>query len=469
MAVGPPLPAGPVLTLDGVIHMTLEANPDLQSALERTQIAESALARARADFFPTLTLNANYQASNNPFRKFEYLLSQDQQNPNVLFQPPSMVDNFHPQVHFQQMLYTGGLGQARQGQAEADRDASQYGLAAVQNQLMYQVAEAYYRLFQASELVHVRAEAVAQMQNQLKDVQSQVASEHATRAELFQVEARLAEVREALVTAQHNLELGWNLLENLTGVRLAGYCLPPALPPAPWSDRVDAVEATVSRLLDGHGVEGIVAEAMADRPEVGQGESQRRAAEQRVKAAQAAKRPTAGLVADYDYYLGSTGANADSVFLGLAFSLNLFDGGRAKADICAAQAQVREIAAKNRRMQLDIELDVRRAYLRLREARERLELTAPTLRSAEEALRQTEQRHASQRASLTELLQARLDLSAARVRYKNAMTDVEIARAGLQRAVGRLTSFLAPPHAGSAPDGLRQRIPQHGEAVPKGV
>ena len=47
---------------------------------------------------------------------------------------------------------------ARTRSAEAERDAAHHSLAALQNRIVFQVAEAYYRLFQARELVKVREE-----------------------------------------------------------------------------------------------------------------------------------------------------------------------------------------------------------------------------------------------------------------------------------------------------------------------
>jgi outer membrane protein len=449
---------GKELTLAMVIDMTLAANPDLQTASARAQLAEATIARARADFFPLLGLNENYQASNNLFRRFGFILSQEyslRDHALLLLHTPQVLDQFQSELHLQQDIYTGGLRMANLHAAQADQQASRFALAAVQNRIVFAAAEAYYRLFQTGVLVGVRREAVAQVESQLRAVQARVRAQTATRSDQLQVELRLAEVREALITARNAEELSWAVLENSTGVRLAEYRMPAALPPAPWDDHSRTAESAVARYLPGHAgadeaggtngseVDSAIADALANRPEVAQGQSQKQAAEHRVRAAKSGKYPTLGAVADYDHFTGSIGMT-DTFFVGLAASLNLFDGRRTRSSVEQAKARVREAAANNRRIQLDIELDVRRAYLSLKDARERLRVTDTAVRDAEENLRQAQSRFETQTATVTELLDAQLAVSDTRVRQVRSQAEVEIARAELERAIGRFTRFLAP-------------------------
>jgi outer membrane protein TolC len=444
VAPAEPTPAG--FTLNEAFQAALAANPDLQAARERTRIAEAVLARARADYYPTLVWNENYLASNNPLNRFSYLLQQGATDPFLLFSPPSVVDNLQTDLHFQQDLYSGGLRAARSGAAGAEAEATRFALAAVRNQTLYQVAEGYYRLFQAGELIAVRRQAVAQVESELAAVRARVRAQTAVESDALQVEVRLAQVREALVTALNQQELTWAILENVVGARLGHRPLPETLPPAPWSDRIDAVESAVAQAIRSADdeAEAAVNEALGKRPEVGQVESQRKAAEERVRAARAGKLPSVGLVSDYNFFTGSTGLGRQSFFVGLVGSLNLCDGGRTKANVEQAKAQLREILARDRRVRLDVELDVRRAYLQLKDARERLRVAASAVANAEAALRQIESRYANQTATVTQLIEAQVGLTDARVRVTNARAEIEVARAALQRAVGRFTDLLAP-------------------------
>jgi outer membrane protein TolC len=100
------------------------------------------------------------------------------------------------------------------------------------------------------------------------------------------------------------------------------------------------------------------------------------------------------------------------------------------------------LQAEHRRLLLDIELEVRRSNLQLNDAQARLKVADETVGQAQESLREIEVRYQGQTATITELVDAQVALSNARVRRTNAQADVEIARVALQRALGRLTGLL---------------------------
>ncbi|HID21476.1 MAG TPA: hypothetical protein EYP14_03640, partial [Planctomycetaceae bacterium] len=159
--------------------------------------------------------------------------------------------------------------------------------------------------------------------------------------------------------------------------------------------------------------------------------------------AEAGKRPTLSFVGDYNVFTGDLQRGNDSFFVGLVLELNLLDAGRTRAEVDRAASQARVLAARYRRLAADIELDVRRAYLQLRDAEQRLAVAKQAVEYATESLREIEVRYRGQTATITELIDAQVRLSDARVRQTNAHADVEIARASLERAVGRLTEIVA--------------------------
>jgi len=299
----------------------------------------------------------------------------------------------------------------------------------VQNELVFRVAEAYYRLLQARELVEVRQEVVEQVRRHLQMVQVRFQANTAVKSDVLSVEVRLAEVQGERSTAQHQLELAWAVLENVLGARLPRLKLPREVPPAPWSERSEAVEAAV-------------AEALQQRPEVAEMNSKRRAAEANIEAARAGKLPTVDLMGTYNVWTPNFVQGTNNFFAGLAVSMNLFDGGRTRSALQTAQARVAELAARQQRLMLDIELEVRRAYLQLADAQTRLRVANQAIKQAEESLRETEIRYRAQTTTLTRLIDAQVALSSLRVRRATAQADVEIARADLERAVGRVTHLF---------------------------
>jgi outer membrane protein len=419
----------PELNLEKTIQLAFVSNPDLQSARERIRIADGLLASARAEFYPKLGFNETFNETNTPANVFMFLLNQARFSFNQNFNHPGFIDNFLTQGALQQNVYSGGLRRARQQAAEAQRVADAHALESVQNELVFRVAEAYYRLLQARELVEVRQEAVEQVRRHLQSVQTRFRAGTAVKSDVLSVEVRLAEVQGELITARNQLELTWAVLENVIGARMPRLKLPREVPPAPWSDRSEAVEAAV-------------AEALQQRPEVAEMNSKQRAAQANVEAARAGKRPMVDLMGNYNVWTPNFVQGTNNLFAGLAVSMNLFDGGRTRSAIRTAEARVAELAARQQRLMLDIELEVRRAYLQLADAQARLRVANQALTQAEESLRETEVRYRGQTATITRLIDAQVALSSLRVRRATAQADVEIARANLERAAGRVAHLF---------------------------
>lgn len=423
--------AGDVLTLSHAIRLAFDANPDLVSAAEQILAADAALARARADFYPRLGISEQYGISNNPVSAFMFQLNQAQLNPMQDFNNPPTTDDFHTQLRMQQTLYAGERRLHAMHKAAAQAAAATMNLASLQNQLVFRVAEAYYRLLQARNLVGVRREAVTQVQRQLDTVRTRFRNDTAVKSDVLTVQVRLAEERESLISAQNQLALAWAVLENVIGKPVELRRLPESIPVAPWSQHIDTLEAAI-------------AAATTERAEIGALASQRQAAAEDVLMAQAGKRLGVDVVTDYDVFTGDFQNGNESFFAGVVFRLNLLDAGRTRMDVARAMAKVRELRARQRRLVLDIELDVRRAYLQLQDAKERRKVADQAIVQARESLREIEIRYRGQTATITQLVDAQVALSDAQVRRTNAQADLEIARASLERAVGRLTQIAQP-------------------------
>jgi outer membrane protein TolC len=415
-------------TLTGAIASALYANPDLVSATERIRIADATLSRARAEFFPKLSLTEAYLGTNIAGLAFFLEVNQRRVNLSQDFNHPGYVGNISTLLTFQQNLYSGGRRKAEALSAEEQKHAGAYALSATRNEMMFRVAEAYFRIIQASELVESRKAAVSQIERHVSLVRSRYDNGTAVRSDVLTVEVKLAEAKEGLITANNQLELTWAILENVTGCNLP-HTLSAQAEPAPWAARIDAVEAAI-------------AEAAGRRPELGASLSEVRGAAHKVEAARAGKRASVDFIGNFSTFDMNRNSGGNGGFVGLFASINLFDGHRTKSDVARASARVRELQAQHRRLMMDIELQVRQAYLALKDAEGRLSVSGKAVEQADQSQREIEDRYNDQKATITQLIDAQVASTGARVRRANAAADVEIARAGLQRVVGRLDEML---------------------------
>ena len=416
------------VTLTGTIGLALRANPDLRSATERIRIADSILDRARAEFYPTLSLTEAFVDTNIAGLAFFLEANQRRVSLSQNFNHPGFVGNFSTLVTLKQNLYSGGRRTAEELAAEEQRRASSFTLAASRNELVFRVAEAYFRLVQTFELMESRAAAVRQIERHVELVRSRYDNGTAVRSDVLSVEVRLAEAKEGLITATNQRELTWAILENVAGCGLP-HELSSRAETAPWSIRVDAVEAAI-------------AEAVSRRPELGASLSAMRSAAHKVEAARSGKRPSVDFIGNFSTFDLNRNSGGNGLFVGLIASMNVFDGHRTRAEVARASARVRELQAQHQRYLMDIELEVRRAYLAVKEADARLAVSSQAVGAADQSRTEIEDRYHDQKATITQLIDAQVAATAARVRRANAVADVEIARAGLERVVGRLNELL---------------------------
>lgn len=125
----------------------------------------------------------------------------------------------------------------------------------------------------------------------------------------------------------------------------------------------------------------------------------------------------------------------DSWTIGLGANLSIFDGFLRRSAVRSARAQVREAEARKQQLLLRIEMEVKDAYLAKSEAATRLEVLEQSVAEAEETLRIVSERYAEGVALMTELLDAEVALTNARLRHLSAHYDYLVAVSALERAV----------------------------------
>ncbi len=420
------------LSLGEVVATALNSSPDLASAGERIAQADSALARARAEFFPKLTVGEFYGASNIPALSFLFLINQRALSVKSFggtLASTAFVNNLSSYALLHQNIYAGGRRVETERSAADIKLAQAHALDAARNELVFRAAEAYYRLIQARDLIRIRELEYEQVGKHLTIAQARYDAGTAVESDVLTVKVRLAEVREALISSRNNLELGWSLLENVTGCRFPRRDLPAAIPAAPWASRVGQVEAAV-------------AESMARRPEISESSNRQSAAAHDVEATKAGKRPTIDFFGLYSTFSGDSRYGGNGLFAGLLAQWTIFDGHRTKSEVCRAEARVRELQANHRRLMLDIELETRQSIVRLADAQERLNVARQAVEQARRSLSEIESRYRAQTSTITQLIDAQVALSNARVRRSSALVDLEIARASIERSLGGFSSLV---------------------------
>ena len=187
----------------------------------------------------------------------------------------------------------------------------------------------------------------------------------------------------------------------------------------------------------------VMDEARANRPERKSLLFRINAAEDRVTAASAGNLPVLTALAGYDVarpnlkILPIQDKWTRSWDIGVNVRWSLFDGGRARAETAEAAANRRAVEARLRDFDAGVEVEVRQRMAELTSATAAIEAAGVGVRSAAEARRVIAERFSAGVATNMDVLDAQTALLQAELDLTRARASAELARARLQRALGR--------------------------------
>lgn len=421
----PPLLQG-ALTLDEALTLAFEQNPDLGAAAERIGEAEARVGEATSAFFPQVSTRLSYARTDNPAQAFGMILAQRRFSPGMDFNNPGITQDWRPEIVGALPLFRGGQDVQRRAAAVLGAEAARLERSAMRNALADAVVAAYYALLTAPEQVEVTRKSIAAVDSALAQARARYDTGAALKSDALSLEVRLAAAREANVRAHNAVELARTGLCVLLGLPadapvevMAGETTPPAGVPADFAAALQL--------------------AMAHRPEIQAAARAVAMREHELRAERAAYLPRIDAVASY----GQDDTNLefsrrqDNWMVGATAELDLFSGFRTVQRVQAAKRLLAEARQAERKTRLEIEREVKTAFLTFQEASERARVTEAAVAAAEEALRLVEAQYQAGTVTITRYLEAEVARTDARSHAIAARYDARRAEAGLRKAVGR--------------------------------
>jgi outer membrane protein TolC len=421
--------AEPVLGLDEAVEIALRHNRHLGMADADVDRAAATLEEARSGRLPRADLEAAFSSTTDPTVVFSQKLRQetftqadfavDQLN------EPDPLENLGGSLSVYQPIYTGGRLSGTVEAASAMHDAAVSGRERTRQEVVERVIEAYTGAVLAASQLEVARDASETARANTKLVADLRAGGLAVESDLLQARVRETEVQELVVRAESAVEVSRAALNLVLGRDLD---TPFSLP-----DALDAPDSPPRPL------EGLVAAALQQRPDLQSSSDRLRAAETNARAARSGYRPEVGLAgsaaANSDEISGAYGANW-SVFMTARFTL--FDGHRTRAQVRQATERHSRARLEHDLLEQSVSLEVRQAYHDLRAALERVQQATAAVAMAEESMRIVQDRYSVGLTTLVELLDSESVMTRARTREIAARRDVLLGRARLDLSVGRL-------------------------------
>lgn len=402
-------------TLERAIAHALASNPDARQAEQRVAAAQAGIELANAAFRPQVQFQSSYIRTDNPVSVFGSVLNQRSFGPRLDFNDVPDADNLNVKGVVTMPLYSGGRNVAGRDAARAGTEAARQTAEAVRNALEFEVSRTFFTIGKTREFIRASEAAVSGFEKNLALAKKRFNAGTILKAEVLDVEVRLAQAREELARARNAQALALRALRNLLGIDQGEFAVSEAIP-----------SPAVPKGGD-----------YSQRPELQAAAQGIRAAEAGVRQARGGYRPEVSAFGslDHDYGWRFDGSGR-SYTAGVMVQWNIWDGKRTDAKVRSARADLEFARETERKFRLAIDLEAEQARLNSQEAAERLKVTEKVIEQAAESVQLTRVRFEQGLALATQLIDAETALTAARVRRAEAGADQRIATAALRKALG---------------------------------
>lgn len=408
------------ITLAQALELAKRNNRDLQISLLELKRAQAGLRQAQAALLPNIGISADITRS----RSAEQQLGFEQaQRLNQPAQQPEATTAFRGQAQLTYDIFTSGRRRANITQAEEQVRVSELAVENQSEEIRLNVTTDYYNLQQADERVRIAQAAVANAQASLRDAEARERAGVGTRFDILQAQVNLANSQQELTNNISQQQIARRQLATRLNV--------------PQSANLSAADPVELAGLWNQDLETSIILAFQNRPELQQQLAERNIREQERRAALATLGPQVRLIANYSLLdqFDDRVSVTDGYSVGVQATLNLFDGGAARASAAQAKTNIAiaETLFSERRDQ--IRFQVEQAFSTQRANLENVETANTAVEQAREALRLARLRFQAGVGTQTDVINSENDLTRAEGNRITAILDYNRALARLQRAV----------------------------------
>ncbi len=418
-------------TLQSAVEKALKDNTIIREAVEIQKAQLEALKSAKADMLPKLSASYTY--------------TRLKEAPFVVFGPSRFPiqdrDNVHWDLTITQPLFTGYALRTKKAIAELGVEIEKMSKAQAVLDVTERVKLAYFNILRSKKLLMVAEEKVKQLSAHLADAEGFYKQGLIPYNDLLKSKVALADAKQNRQRAAGRLAMAVSTFNALLGLDINA------------ETEVEDVTTITPYTTD---LDTLLAEAMENRPELRSLHLALKSAAKGVTLAKSAYYPEIDLLGRYERNgdnLTATNndfANSHNASLMLQIRWTFFEWGRTRAEVSRARHNVGALAERMRRIEDNIRLEVKDAFLALRVAETNVRTAEEALVQAKEDFRITTLQYQTQLATSTDVLDAQTSLTNAETNYYNALYGYLTSLARLERAVGReLVDWKPHDDAGS--------------------
>jgi len=404
-----PVAAGETLTLDKCIAVALERQPALASAREAVSSERALVRQAEAGYYPQIFASTSASKS-----------SRGSATSFGITTPPVTFNYYSVGVSLSQNVFDFGKTASQVRIQKLGVEASMTDLRSSEDTVVYNVKQAYYGVLAAKRSRDVAAEAVNQYKLHLDQAKGFYEVGTAPKYDVTKAEVDLGNARISLIKAENGVRLALAALNNAMGI----------------IGTLDyGVEDNLAVRTSEISFDDALARAYDNRPDLKSVEARARAGESSVGLAKKGYLPALNGSAGYNY-TGNAFPLARGWNLGLSLSLPVFNGFLTAAQVTEAKASLGILRANAEAVRQTVFLDVQTAFLDVAQAADLIPVAELNVTAAQENFEIANGMYAEGLGDTIQVADAAAALSNAKLAHIQALYDYQIARAGLEKAMG---------------------------------
>jgi outer membrane protein TolC len=421
------------MSLADALNTTLERNSTIVKAKDDLEATRGVIIQTRAIALPQAQITGKYLSEDpNSVEQFPFSAAQMGGGSGSSASLAIPHQTWNTGIRVVQSIYEGGKVASALRAARLTRDQSvlQYQTTVADTLLSTRVA--YYDVLLSQQQIVVEEASVNLLGKELEDQQRRFDAGTVPRFNVLRAEVAVANERPALIRAHNDYRIAKNNLANLLGFNV---------PHTIWEDiplnltgRLEAEPYQVD-------LPTAINEALAKRTELAALQKTELLRREDILNARSGYRPSVQAFAGYSWQSPQFMENLTEDFhgwnVGAQLTWNIFDGLATHGRVVQARALHDKAEADLDDTSRRIELEVRTDYSAFIEARELLDSQQKVQEEAEEALRLARARAEAGTGTQLDVLDARTSLTQAQTTQIQALHDYEVARARLERAIGR--------------------------------
>lgn len=401
---------GETLRLEQAVEIALKHHPSILAAENSVEAGRSRIGQARSGYYPHIELSGSYT-------KYDPV-------PGTFALPPGTgrppFDRYSATASLNQTIFDFGKTANSVSVQKYGLDALHADLRATENDVVFNVKQAYFGVARAERNRKVAEETVKLFEQHLSRAEGFFKAGVSSRFDVTKARVDLSNARLGLIRAENALKVAIVNLNNAMG-----------MPNAPVYSVEDILPYKKYEIT----FEDALERAYRNRPDLIALIARKEASDRSVSLARKGFFPTLSGSASYnwageEFPLG----NGWSATVTLTFPL--FSGFLTYHQVGEAKANLNILSANEEALKQSILLEVRQAHLNLLEAEERIAAAELTVQQAKENMEIANGRYQAGVGSPIEVADAEVSYSSAQQDYIQALYDYRIAQASLERAMG---------------------------------